>query len=122
MFKGGEGKAAQAEKPKPLTETEAAKVRQTLIDAIKWWAEHLDEFIVASTKGHQPVEIWSELDDEDAEVLAEVLLAQGKRSARVAQRVRGIVNTYDELRVALILAPKAWRTLQTYMQRGFSIR
>lgn len=115
-------KQEKKEETKKLTELEATKLRQSLIDILRWQSKHADEFIIATTKGHDmTIIIWSNMDDEDIEVLADVMIARAKRSAKAAKIVRDLVSLQEKLKVAVIVAPRLWKTIQTYIAKGIGI-
>lgn len=106
---------------KLLTDAEIAKLKPKLINAIIWQTDHMDSFIQATTKKHLSVFIWSTMDENEAELLAKFLLARGKRDATTATLVRQMADLMEKIELGLILLPRAYATMRTYFERGFSI-
>lgn len=104
-----------------LTDAEVIKMRPKLIDYIIWQSEHLDDFISATTRGHLPVEIWSDLDKDDAEIIADFFISQGRVNDRAAVAVRYAATMMDKIKLGIIIGPRMYRTMITYIERGFSI-
>lgn len=114
---------ARGGKWRPLSEAEAAQLYPKLIQYIKWQSEHLDQFIIATTKGHDPtIEIWSDLDDAEIEILADYLIGRGRRDGTTAQAVRFAGEVLDRIKVAIIVLPRVYRTVNIYLARGLDIQ
>lgn len=107
---------------KKLNDTEAIKIRPKLIEFFKWSSDHLDEFIQATTKGHQSVEIWSTLEEEEIEILVDFLIQRGKTNPETAQLVRNMSVLMDRIKLAVIIVPRMYQTALTYINRGISIK
>ena len=107
---------------KKLTDTETVKLRPKLIEYLTWQTEHMDQFIIATTVGHDhDIEIWSDLSEAEIEILADFLLNRGKQDIRTANTVRYISEIMDKIKLGIILAPRVYRTIMIYIERGFSI-
>ncbi|SRR6266567_671137 len=107
---------------KRLSDTEVLKMSKPLVESLLWLSEHVDEFIEATTKGHQEVEIWGDLDKAECEIIADFLIARGKVDARTAQVVRELVTLLDKIKLGVIVLPRTYRTFKLYLERGISIR
>lgn len=106
-----------------LTDAEAIRLRPKMIEYILWQSEHLDQFIIATTVGHDgTIEIWGDLDDAEAEILVDYLIARGKVSVRTANTVRYVSSFIDKIKLGLILGPRVYKTIRIYMERGLSLR
>ncbi len=110
------------EQYKRLSDTEVLKMSKPLVESLLWFSEHLDEFIRATTKGHQEVEIWGDLDRAECEIIADFMIARGKIDARTAQVVRELISLQDKIKLGLITIPRVYRTFKIYLERGISIR
>lgn len=106
----------------PLTEKEAANLKPGLIDALSFYFVQLDELIRLTSKGHQPVSIWSDMDEEETGTLADWFLARGQRSARAAQGVQNMLDSHLNIMTSLISLPRFIKTFQHYMVTGFSLK
>lgn len=108
---------------RPLSDAEAAAIYPKLTQYIKWQSDHLDQFIIATTKGHDPtIEIWSDLDDAEIEILADYLISRGRRDGTTAQAVRYAAEILDRIKVAVIVLPRVYRTVNLYLARGLDIQ
>ena len=115
--------AAPGKRWRPLSGEEANTLRPKLIEYITWQSEHLDQFIIATTKGHDPtIEIWSDLTDEEIEVLADYLISRGRSDGTTAQAIRYAATILDRIKVAIIVLPRVYRTVNIYLARGLDIQ
>lgn len=105
----------------PLTKREARASRDTVVTAIQKYCELADEAIPLASKSGAPVQIWSTLDQNEAEILADCLLDLAQRWAVPAAVVRGIVRTYTWLEVGLITLPRFKQTIGYYLREGFAL-
>ena len=111
-----------SKKWRPLSSEEAAKLYPKLVEYITWQSEYLDQFIIATTKGHDPtIEIWSNLDKAEIEILADYLIQRGRSDGTTAQAVRFASVLLDRVKVALIVLPRAYSTVNLYLVRGFDL-
>ena len=109
--------------PKVFTQAEAQLKRDELIDTLLWTSEHADQVIIATTKGHdKTIIIWSDIDHDEAGILADVLLDLAKTDKRVAGAIRSAMEVKRKAKAGIILVPRAYRTAMIYLERGFSIR
>src|SRR5258708_4371662 len=66
--------AGKREPLRRLTDAEAIKMLKPLVESLLWTSEHLYDSIFATTKGHQEVEIWGDLDKSECEIISEFLI------------------------------------------------
>lgn len=118
--KGKERPKAEKEniRSKPLSESEAQALKPALIAAMMDYFKYMDEVIYATNKAHAQVQIWSAIDSEECEVLANVWIGFAKRSARSATRVVAVVNSHAQLEAGIILLPKFYQTFRAYADNG----
>lgn len=107
---------------KPLSEREAEEIKEPLLAALMDYFKYADEFIYATHKAHRQVQIWASIDEEEAEILVDVWLAQAKRSAKAASHVVRVVNSHAQLQVGIILVPRFYQTFRVYMDSGIGVR
>lgn len=103
----------------PLKPKEAKANRDILIKSILKYAELADDAIPLLSKTRAPVQIWSTIDDREAEVLADCLLDVALRWAVAAQVVRAVVRTYSWLEVGMITVPRFKLMIDYYLREGF---
>lgn len=119
----GEKKAPSGRGSSKLSDAEVIKLRPKLVEFILWQSEHMDQFIIATTRGHDPsIEIWSNLTHDEAEILADYLIFRGRNDAKAAAFVRTTATLIDRLRIGLIILPRAYQTIATYGDKGISLR
>jgi hypothetical protein len=111
------------DKPKTrvFTEVSVAKSRSKLIEALTWGSEHLDEFIQATTKGHETVSIWSSMTLEEIEIIADSMLSRAKVDSKAAYTVNKILDLYDRIKVHVIILPRVYETFMIYITRGVGL-
>lgn len=105
----------------PLTKREAREARATTIKSLIKWGQILDEGMPLLSKTGREVNIWGNLDEAEAGVLADCLIDMGRRWAVAAQIVRGIVRTYSWLEVGMITLPRFKQTISYYLREGFAL-
>lgn len=121
--KDGTGKTKIGADNKLFSESEVKNKRNDLIETILWQSEHMDQFIIATTKGHdKSIVIWGDIDRSDAGVIADYLLTRAKTDRRVAHAVRAMLDIKNRIQLGLILVPRAYRSITIYLERGLSIR
>lgn len=107
---------------KVLSAAEANDMRPRLIEYLTWQSDHMDQFIIATTRGHDPtIVIWSNLDDAEIEIIADYLLNRARKDKMTAQAVRYAVTLLERIKVGIIVLPRLYRTMLTYLQRGLDI-
>src|SRR5258706_215350 len=80
--------------------------------AVMWTCDHLDDFIIATTKPNdENLRIWSSVTNDDAEVIVDILLQAGEVTVQGAIIVRKIIQYYDQARAGVILIPRIYRTI-----------
>jgi hypothetical protein len=101
-----------------LTASEATQLRPKLIQALLGSSESLDDLLTTTNRRHAQAEIWSTMDQQDAETLADALLMFGRKSAIGAGIVRGVAQGYLGFRALTILGPRLWQTAKWYPENG----
>ncbi|HEY4384855.1 MAG TPA: hypothetical protein VGN34_10315, partial [Ktedonobacteraceae bacterium] len=123
---GKKDKAPKAKKEplrtRPFTESEAEEIREKLLAALLAYFKYADDFIYATNRKHEQVQIWSGIDYEDAEFLVEVWLRRARTSAKAASHVTAVVHKHEEIRVAAIALPRAYQTFMVYFQNGIGVK
>lgn len=119
-------KASKAETPKlkftwddkALTNKEADEVLPKVKALLEFVFRHMDKGISISNRNKTEAHIWSAIDDEDINIIAEHLVEMGKASKIVATAVRRMTNSYRLLQIGLITLPKFIQTFQFYQSNG----
>lgn len=107
---------------KLLTLQEMTHNRPILIKTVLWTSDHLDYGLEAITKGHRPVEIWSNLEYADAEILVDAFLEMGQKSERWAMAVRQVMDYEKRVQLGVILIPRAVKSIVHLFTYGIDIR
>src|SRR6266571_6283605 len=108
---------------KKLSDAEVIRLRPKLVEYLTWQTEHLDQFIIATSGGHDPtIEIWGTMSIDEMEILADFLLQMGKTDVKAATAVRYASVLMDRVKLGLIIVPRMYHTLAIYWQRGVTIR
>lgn len=107
---------------KVLTTGEITKYKTTLIQILLWSSENLDTGIVAITKGHKEIEIWSDISYVDAEILVDSVLDAGQKSQWVAQEVRLVIDHYKKAKALIIVVPRLYKTIMHVVTNGIDLR
>lgn len=100
-----------------LSELEAERLKEPLCAAIKDDCKYLDEALWWYSHDAAQPQIWSDLDREEIETLATVLLKRGQRNAATANFVRNVVDSSDYINTAIILVPRFIKTTQQVAKR-----
>lgn len=104
-----------------MSPEEAAAAREPLTDFYKNLMLHGDQFIQATTVGHEEVFIWGSIDEDSIDLLVSARLRRAQRSAIEAKITRGMVAIGDRFMEIMLLGPRAAFTLGAYWERGFDI-
>lgn len=104
---------------RPLTPSEADELRPVYEQALSGIFDFSDKIIEATNGQHQPVEIWSTIDEADIKKLADARLALAQRSVRAAEGVRRTVWAWQHAATLAILGPRFLQTWQVYSMYGF---
>lgn len=105
-----------------LTLQEITHNKPLLIRTVMWTSEHLDYGIEAITKGHQSVEIWSNIEYDDAEILVDAFLEAGQKSERWASAVRQVMDYEKRIKLGTILIPRAVKSIVHLFTYGIDVR
>ena len=103
-----------------LSEAEMDEMRPELTAVLMDYSVYLDQAICGTSRTKMPCEIWS-MDQEEAAVLADVMLLQARKSVKAAHRVRQLVDSARYVRAAAIVAPRAINTIKYYADNGIGL-
>jgi hypothetical protein len=115
----GEGKEQKAKFSLPtfkegttLSITEAKALEGPLLSALESDFYYLDQYIWYRTQDPTQAPIWSDMDNEDLQVLTSILLKRGQKSPATAATVRAIVNGSTYVDVGMLMVPRFMKTVQ----------
>lgn len=93
-----------------------------LIEALEEAAVQADRFISDTNRARTHVIIWSNMDEQEVETLADYMLSRGVQNKAAAAVVRGVVQVWSDIEVMVILGPRFWDTFMAYRNGGgFSV-
>jgi hypothetical protein len=93
-----------------LTEAEATELYEPLIEVIKDDGGYLDKAIALKNPKVEEEPIWGNLTDDEAQILAELLLKGGRKSPRIAATIRISIEIKSYAAALAILAPRIQMT------------
>jgi hypothetical protein len=90
-----------------------------LIEAIQALGVMLDSFAYAVGAKHVEEEIFGNLDDKEAGILADIWLEQAESSTKSRARMRGFIRIHRKyVKAGIILAPRAARLMMKLWIEG----
>lgn len=95
-----------------LTIAEAKALEEPLLSALESDFYYLDQYLWYRTQDPTQAPIWSDMDNEDLQVLTSILLKRGQKSAATAATVRTIVNGSVYADVTMLMVPRIMKTVQ----------
>lgn len=103
---------------KPLDVDEASAIREDVIYGLEQLEAGVDEIISNTNKAREEAAIWSTIDREDNEFLADGLIHWALKDPAVAWAVRGIAHSSNLLRAGVILLPRFVESVRFYASHG----
>lgn len=103
---------------KPLTDKQAAEIRDDLIASYKAYADYADWFVSNTNRARAEAIIWSTIQDDEFGILADFALDLAKANPVIAQAVVGMARTARLAKVGAIIGPRVGLTLGHYASNG----
>ena len=100
-----------------LSKREAEELEDPFKAALKDDCKYADQFLWWYSKDASQPQIWSDMDNEEIDTLATVLLKRAQRSAATAAFVRNVVDGADYISTAVILVPRVMKTTTQLSKR-----
>lgn len=111
-----------AEPVKLLTIKEAEDAKERLVFLFVQGSSLLDDVLEIIVKDHEPTKIW-ELDEDEANMLAELQLEKAKKDKAAARTVRLLLRIYERLYWIMLVKPRLIASTQHVMKhKGFGFR
>lgn len=107
--------------PKPLSQKEAADLKEQLIEILAGLFEDTDKLLTVTSATKKQANIWSSIDDQEIEIIADAWVSWGRKSARGAAVVRRVVREWRKYQVALILGPRFVETIGFVAENGLAV-
>lgn len=95
-----------------LSQTEAKELLEPLASAIQDYGGYVDRFLQYRTQEPAMSDIWGDLTELEAQVLARIMIRRGQKNAAAATVVREMVNSSDYVQAAIIIVPRAMKTVE----------
>jgi hypothetical protein len=102
---------------KLFTQTEAKLEHDRLVDIYFRGSSLIDDMLEIVVKDHEPVQIW-QLDETEAEMLAELHLARAQVNEESARSARQLLAIYDRLYVWILAMPRLKATHNLVQEHG----
>jgi hypothetical protein len=99
-------------KGKTLSSKEAADLREGFRTSIEDDFGYLDQWLRAKS-GNPDLQVWSDVDNDELDKVADVFLRGAQRSPVLATVVRETVNTHDYIVVGMVFLPRLQQTVAT---------
>lgn len=96
-----------------LSAKEAEELREPLIAALIDYGGYADRFIRMQAKEPDLPDIWGDMTELEAGVLARIMIRRGQKNAAAAGVVRTMANSNDYISAAIIVVPRVIRTAET---------
>jgi len=74
--------------------------------------DYIDQAIWGYTQDATQRQLWSDIDEQEAAILARVMTKRGQRSPSAAAAVRGLVESQDYIDVGMIVLPRIHQTVK----------
>jgi len=104
IFPGGKGST--------LTNQEAKELLSPLAAALVDYGGYVDKFLQYRTQDPSMPDIWGDLTELEATILAKLMIRRGQKSAGAAAVVRNMVAGDDYIQAAIIIVPRVMRTVE----------
>lgn len=105
-----------------LSDKESKELREDLCGVLKIVFEWMDDAISFTNRDKAKAEIWTAIDYEDMQKLADALIAIGKKNASTAVAIRGMVQSYLYMEAGIITSRRVYETFMFYREHhGFTI-
>ena len=102
---------------KLFTDKEVLQERDRLIEVYYRGSSLLDDILEIVVKDHEPVQIW-QLDQSEAEMLAELHLERATKNVESARSARQLLAIYDRLYFWILCGPRLKATGTHIKQHG----
>ena len=101
-----------------LTDKEAKELQpefRKALDVVFW---EVDKIISKTNKEHAEAVIWSNIDNDDMDFLAEYLVDGARKNKIIATMVERTVQSHRHMRAGMITGPRVAQTFMFYGQHG----
>lgn len=95
-----------------LSNAEAKEYAEPLAAALVDYGGYLDKFLQMRSGDPLMPDVWGDLTEMEAAVLARIMIRRGQKNAAAAEMVRTLVNGDDYIQSALIVVPRIIKTTE----------
>lgn len=96
-----------------LSQQEAAEYQEPLEAALVDYGSYADKALRLYTHDPSMPDIWGDLTDLEAKVLARLMIRRGQQNAAAAEVVRNMIQGTDYISAAIIIVPRVMHTAET---------
>lgn len=114
---GGSSSAKNEKKGKTLLDKEVEELREPLQEALRDDATYADQLLWWYSQDESKPQIWSNMDDEEIAILADLMLRRAKRNPEAAELVNKVIDGADYFSALVITIPRAIQTAQQMAKR-----
>ena len=100
-----------------LTGKEAAELREPFLSALRDDMGYLDKGLWWYSHDETQPQIWSDMADEELEIIANVLLRRAQRDPATAHFVRNVVEMSENISLLMVVGPRLLKTGQQLGKR-----
>lgn len=93
-------------------------MRPVLVEMLEHATDGLDDFLTNTNRAQNKADIWSNMDEQDIDLLADTFLKLGHRSSVAAGVVRAGAQGYMNARALLLILPRLYATAFWYPRNG----
>jgi hypothetical protein len=90
-------------------------LKNDILPTVADWA---DWAISHTNRAQAPAVIWSDLEDDELDVLADAMISVARINPAAAQAVRGVVWAWKRVKVGIITVPRFLMTVDHYAENG----
>ena len=95
-----------------LTNAEAKEYSEPLAAALIDYGGYLDKFLQMRSGDPNAPDVWGDLTEMEAAVLARIMIRRGQKNAAAAGVVRTLVNGDDYIQAGIIVIPRVMKTAE----------
>ena len=104
IFPGGKGST--------LTNAEARDLLEPLASCLIDYGGYLDKFLQMKTQNPELPDVWGDMTEMEATVIAKLMIRRGQKNAAAAELVRNVVGGDDYIQAAIIVVPRVIKTAE----------
>ncbi len=108
---------AKKKEGKTLSAKDVEELREPLRAALRDDATYADQLLWWYSQDASKPQVWSNMDDEEIAILADLMLRRAQRSPQAAELVNQVIDGADYFSALVITIPRAIQTAQQMAKR-----